>query len=743
MKPYNLSIEADCGKIQANRYMFLGDTPIKLKKDDLLHRLPFAERLGKSLIEWKSEESIVIGLYGAWGSGKSSIVELAISFIENQVKKDEKPPIVIKFNPWNFTEQNQLITAFLTEVSKSIRTQDNSKEAIRVGEQLITYSKFFVPILFLLSVLAKEDLAKYGFLYQFTQYLPEVFKGVGNAAKSFGELKKKTLEEYKDALDKSIKKLNRKIIIVIDDIDRLNETEIKQVFQLVKLNANFPNTIYLLSFDNEKVIKALGDTTSTGKEYLEKIVQVAFNVPILEKVRLEEILFKELDKILDKLPNTTWDGQRWGNFYHSGFGDLFTSIRQVKRYINSLAFNINHIPDEINLIDFMGIEAIRVFSPEIYAEISQNKELFTSVDSSFSRSWSETHDKKREKIDKILSVVDEKIKPSIKGIILDLFPQVNGIYGNTSYGYDFVERWNKEKRICGNERFNMYFYLVVPKGEISQKEIDEAVKLAGNLKKLEEYLRKLIKVKKVRKLFQRLPQLIDVIPIENTETFSLAVFNVSDEIPRELEGMLDFGIEMDSVRIAYHLIKRIDDPTKRLDILENLVNKSASLDIPTRYVSLEEKKERASDDAKRLVDDDGYQKLKQSIIKKIKAYEKDGKLGSTPTLGNILYRWKEWETEQEPKQFVDKLITSNEGVMQLLDGFTTRHSSQGIDDKVAKLKWVVSIDSMKPFVDIDKLKQLVDKLPEKFIKKLPDKQKDEIKSFNKGYSDIKNNTSET
>ena len=244
--------------------MIKSDAPIKTKKEDLLGRTKFSESLGKALLEWKSEDGIVIGLYGKWGSGKSSAINLAIEYIENETKKKKytkkDQPIIIRFNPWNFTEQNQLITTFFTELAKAIKFYDAGADAKKVGQQLVTYSKFFS----VLSLVPGLD--------PYAKTVGNVFKQVGITTKEWGELKTKNLEQFKDDFDKAIRKLGRKIIIVIDDIDRLNEKEIKQIFQLVKQNANFSNTMYILSLDQEKALKQIKEKD----EFLEKIIQVNF-----------------------------------------------------------------------------------------------------------------------------------------------------------------------------------------------------------------------------------------------------------------------------------------------------------------------------------------------------------------------------------------------------------------------------------------------------------------------------------
>ena len=86
--------------------MFKPDQPIKSSKDDVLGRESFAKALGDAIVSYKDKESIVIGLFGAWGSGKTSIVNMALEHIGNVTadKRAEERPVVVKFNPWNYSD---------------------------------------------------------------------------------------------------------------------------------------------------------------------------------------------------------------------------------------------------------------------------------------------------------------------------------------------------------------------------------------------------------------------------------------------------------------------------------------------------------------------------------------------------------------------------------------------------------------------------------------------------------------
>ena len=101
--------------------MFKPDQPIKSHKEDKLDRFSFAQSLGNAILSYKNKEknSIVIGLFGAWGSCKTSIFNMALEHIDlvSKNKTIDEKPIIVRFNPWNYSDQNQLVTQFFKQLS--------------------------------------------------------------------------------------------------------------------------------------------------------------------------------------------------------------------------------------------------------------------------------------------------------------------------------------------------------------------------------------------------------------------------------------------------------------------------------------------------------------------------------------------------------------------------------------------------------------------------------------------------
>jgi len=200
--------------------VFKPDQPIKSYKEDILGRHPFAQSLANAILGYQAKDSIVIGLFGAWGSGKTSIINLALEHIDivSKKKNADKKPIVVKFNPWNYSDQNQLVTQFFRQLSVALRRPNYAMDAKKAGKRLETYAKFFEPFALIPTVGPIANI------------LSKVFKNIGSASKSWGDLKSNDLNAIRAELNELLGKQPHRIIVVIDDIDRLNNTEIRQIF---------------------------------------------------------------------------------------------------------------------------------------------------------------------------------------------------------------------------------------------------------------------------------------------------------------------------------------------------------------------------------------------------------------------------------------------------------------------------------------------------------------------------------
>jgi len=687
--------------------MFRPDQPIQSRNEDLLGRQAFSIALADAICSYQDKNSIVVGLYGAWGSGKTSIINMSLERI-NAISKDrpkKERPVVIKFNPWNYSDQNQLISQFFKQLSAGLKKSDFADDAKRVGEQLEAYASFFEP-------LALISLPGVGIP---AVILSKVFQLVGKASKSWGILKSKELAEVKSDLNRLLKKASAKIIIVIDDIDRLNNIEIRQIFQLIKSLGDFPNTIYLLAFDKNVVINALKKVQEgSGREYLEKIVQIPFEVPLADKQEIERLLFSQLDQLIKDLPEDQWDQVYWGNIYHSGLKHFFENIRDVTRYVNALRLSFEMVRGEVNAIDFMAITGLQVFLPDVYAGIRDNKDLFAGA--SRDRGSQAQKDEDLKACENIFSCAGDIDKEQLKDFLKRLFPRLESILGNMNYGSDWLDNWRKAGRICSPDIFDTFFRLSLPKNELSQKEILQVISASNNSVSLADNLQNLVRQGKIIRFLERLEDYTKKdIPEENIGNIISTLIDLGDTFPEGEIGFFGFDTPLRVLRITHQLLRRLDDRAKRFSILEEAFKKAGqSIFTIVHEVSVQDQehgryklKDKPRPDEELTLPGEYLDKLEKLACDKLTIWAQDGRLAKHKKLAGILYSWERWTKKEDVDGFVTELIKTDTGLIDFVSSFLGKSTSHGMSDYVGRIHWKIPIDSIKHFVDPDTFKERV------------------------------------
>lgn len=425
--------------------MFNTDQPIKVAKEDLLGRAAFAKSLAKAITLNQSKESLTLGLYGSWGSGKTSVLNLIeeeLFELSEKLTSTEKP-IIIRFNPWNISNQEQLLKQFFVELSHAIKINAFKDTRNDLGNLIEKYSN-------LLAVLV-PPIGTWG------QIMAKMLKR---------ERKEDPLSTVKKKLYSNLLDIEFKIIIMIDDIDRLNSYEIRQVFQLVKVIADFPNSIYILSFDRTIVEKALESVQDgNGLEYLEKIIQIPFEIPEVNQNNVHKLFFTKLDEILKQTNEEDFDQQHWALIFQKGIANWIKNVRDVTRVINTFSLKYSLVEDETNFVDLLALVTLEIFEPRIYEEIKNNNKLFTGQ--SFGDERLEEN-RIKEQIDEIINSCSKGKKEAVEDILCELFPKISVIYKKWgSNNYD-EKHSRKFSMIRNPECFDVYFKLTLSENSVSK-----------------------------------------------------------------------------------------------------------------------------------------------------------------------------------------------------------------------------------------------------------------------------------
>ncbi|UOE47900.1 KAP family NTPase [Mucilaginibacter sp. SMC90] len=327
------------------------DQPKSLKEHDRFQRYEFSKRIARLIDMNSSERSLVIGLYGKWGEGKTTVM----NFIKRELPEN---CIVINFNPWFFSDQEKLIKAFFDTIAYELKLSIKTKKE-NIGKVLSDYGSVIGNV----TKLAGISL---------------------DGVKEMGDkLNQVSTEELKGRVDGVIRASGKKIVVCVDDIDRLDVREVQCIFKLVKLVGDFCNTAYILAFDDEMVAGALaplyGDgKTNNGYQFLEKIIQVPLKIPKAIKPALRDYTNEMLDNVFQdmELTLTMDEVNRYRNVFDENFLPVIDNPRLAIRYANALFFSLPLLVGEVCTTDVMLVEGLKVLFPGAYEFMRMNSALF-------------------------------------------------------------------------------------------------------------------------------------------------------------------------------------------------------------------------------------------------------------------------------------------------------------------------------------------------------------------------------
>ena len=606
--------------------MFSTDKPITNASEDKLGRSGFAERLAKAIINFDTADSYAIALQGSWGCGKTSVLNMAIQKIEETT---DKKTVVIRFNPWNFTTTGQLIDQFFATMSSKLKLSKSNERLQKVGELVEKYSS----------------------ILEYTQYIPGVgsyMNALPKVAKAFGgRMRKNAGEKLKDAvyqkkeIEKELLLIDSRILVVIDDIDRLPNDQIRLIFQLVNSVAGFPHTVYLLSYDKGIVARALDDVQGyRGAEYLEKIIQVPFDLPPIDKYRVRSILKDELEKIRN-IPNSVEvDSAHWEQIFGYCIAPIVTSLRDVKRFCNVLSFSYAAVKPEVDFSDMAGITAIKVFAPTIYEWIYANRMSLAGGYRGGGIALSGVKDYRAE-----MKRIAERIYPDDPEYMLDALACLFPSFGNRiTYESDFQTpaELHQALRIASESKFDLYFSLSLENVKIPKIELDNSL-LRMSICDLREYVAKLKEHGDLYEYIIEVERNLSRIPTDRVPVLidGLAFEHGYIDGEKPLVGANEAFFR---TRCVFELLMKIENEQERYRIIETILcyTDIGSFDeITALMVSVERNyKNTCENTGARLVDENEIDVLRTMYLQRIREFTETTFLLNSPMAREATMLWR-------------------------------------------------------------------------------------------------------
>ncbi|MFT4470827.1 P-loop NTPase fold protein [Arthrobacter sulfonylureivorans] len=323
------------------------DEPINGIEEDTFGRKRFAQLLAEAIDEVPiGAPSTVFGLVGPWGSGKSSVASMVGKILPNSW-------VTQSFTPWAASGtaalQLEFVAALDTAVGGGLAEDDATRTALR------KYAKWASPVLAAIPGVGKA------------------LSGVGQLIVDEATARQPWSVEF-EALAELLRTMGKRVLIVCDDIDRLDAVELLEFLKVVRLLGRFPNVHYLVAYDADTVEDLLAAEGIRGRtsSFMEKIVQHPFELPQIDRATRWRHISKAVSKSLDA------QGVRLNESgmerYRLLIDTLTTGLvtpRQIARYENHLNVLTQLVPGEVDFLDFAALANLRLNHHEIYEALPE------------------------------------------------------------------------------------------------------------------------------------------------------------------------------------------------------------------------------------------------------------------------------------------------------------------------------------------------------------------------------------
>lgn len=659
------------------------DKAIESSEQDLLGRVTFSKQLGEAIYKYDGKDGLVLGVFGKWGTGKTSILNMVVNEINCLSDNDDDSPIIVNFSPWNYSDKDNLISLFFRVLKNKLNMDKYEETRKKIGKALTDYSD------------ALDALA----------LVPIVGSGLANILKTIAkaqgaELSKDVdIDTTKENLETVLGDTNQKIVVIIDDIDRLTNTQIRDIFQLVKQVGNFPNIIYVLSMDRDVVCRALESVHDIdGAEYLEKIVQIPFEIPALLKPRLREIFLTNLENTVKTISdNPKIDQSYWSEVFTNCIEPYIETLRDVNRVINTFQFRYKILYEETAFEDMVALTTIEVLEPQLYQWIGRNKDLLCST---YSHSFSALF---RDKSNYRTSIHEELKKLGINtdiGIkfLSTLFPVFANDIDERDYRYT-ESNIRETMRVAQEERFDSYFMFDLGGIPVSRYIINSYI----NILPLDDLIDTITEINNngnIEYFIDELRSLVDTIPEKRLGLLSSVILNVLHKFSQNSQFYM-LSAYTKAEFLVYDIISKINDENERYNLIKSVLENINKEQLGTlasfinrielshgRLAGKEEHIEKQLITLQHLID------IEPIYVSKINEITQSEVIIDISDFHMAFYLW-ECLDKDRARTYLDNILKEDNNILKFICAIANKWTSEN------DVGWYYSLDKVSNYISAD------------------------------------------
>ncbi|MFN7396291.1 MAG: P-loop NTPase fold protein, partial [bacterium] len=539
---------------------FSNDRSLSSKADDKLNRAAFAERVAGVLRSLPKGTGLVVGIHGPWGDGKTSVLNI----LRDDLKANDNKIIVREFNPWRLTDEESMLRGFFGMLAEAI----NKSLATKVEQTKAAAAKWTKPVRWVTKPL--------GWLWKPAETADDLLARIGAIAASGDTV---ALDELRGRINKHLKDSDKQIVVLVDDIDRLDKHETHTLFRLIKACADFPNVCYVLAFDDVAVAKSLGERygggdEASGRAFLEKIIQVPLKLPVAMPEDLRALCLDQVERALNAA-GVELSKEEVGGFlsgFDRGISIRLDTPRAAKRYGNALMFALPLLKGEVNTVDLLLLEALRAFYPAIYDCIRADHSEFSGVESE-RRGRGNDGPRGAALLQPIIKAMPEEEQEAVKSLLKGLFPRLGTAYGGGGYGSSWLDTWNQAKNLSSPDYCPRYFTYAVPKSDVRDSEMDALYMKAASGAESEvlSTIEGFFTSGKARRVIQRMRQREKNTDPHAVPPLCLAVASLAKHLPNPPSLFSFAEAPHQAGMLITNLIKQLPTSATRVDLAKRVI----------------------------------------------------------------------------------------------------------------------------------------------------------------------------
>jgi predicted KAP-like P-loop ATPase len=670
--------------------------PISEASEDHLDRASFSQYLARCIIHHGAFSSLVVGLNGGWGTGKTSVANMVTEEILRASDNGESEDrcIVLNFNPWNYSGSGKMIYHFFRRFNSVIAQCDfiEKKKKTALLKLVHVYSLFFQDV---------ESIDSQMFFRSHNASLGEF--ALDKAQETLDII------QVKSRVNDILQTMQHKIVVILDNIGRLRPTEIREIFQLVNCLANFSQTAFLMSYDRDHILDCL-DTVQSGdnQAFLHKMVHVNFDMPSISHKDVMGVLIRGLEGLLDTVPEQDlWNKTYWSEAYYLGLRFLFHSIRDVSAYLWHLDVIFERLKLLINPIDCFSMVAIQYSLPELCQDIRNNQDLFTNLLSDIYEENEETLHLLRARADAILSRVSVVKSDKLLPFLCHLFPRLNYIYHKNVSHLCSDSEARRYRRICCAEVFDVFFRLSLPVIDLRQDESEMMMTLTNDQTLFEQMLLRLNKNQRAGEVVDYLLSgAVSEIPLEDMQNVCVSLVNIADLLPEEDKSLLAFSPMFKVYLLIKKMFSRISSAEEHFRILQVAFSRSElSLYIQVYLLKRFSKRVHEEDEEISSLSQEvealntiHLLKLRSLVIKNIEKWADKGILFSYPHMKKILQAWFSWGEMASIRPRIQTMIADDGLLVNCITMFFHDELCGLLRGGVSRSSWSIDVAGLPDFM---------------------------------------------